>query len=58
MQDYVVATTVGVDRTLPLLVDLSYSEESSECGVVTIAMAPKSGKITLLNLESRMPLDR
>ena len=38
--------------------DLNYIEESSDTSEVTIAMLPKSSKITLAQMESRLHVDK
>jgi len=39
-------------------IDLNHIEESSDTSEVTIAMLPKSGKITLMQMESRLHVDK
>ncbi|KAK3844807.1 MAG: ribosomal protein S5 domain 2-type protein [Linnemannia gamsii] len=57
MTDYVCACTAGwVEREAAI--DLNYMEESSDTSEVTIAMLPKSGKITLTQMESRLHVDK
>ncbi|KAL2918998.1 Exosome non-catalytic core component [Polyrhizophydium stewartii] len=56
MSDYVVACSAGFASGTALL-DLNYIEESAETPALTVAMLPKSGKLTMLNMESRLHLD-
>ncbi|KAJ3306329.1 Exosome complex component RRP41 [Kappamyces sp. JEL0829] len=52
-----VATSVGVGND-KVLVDLNYTEEATEAPTLTLAMMPKSGKLTTVQLECRLHLDR
>ncbi|KAF9425283.1 Exosome complex component RRP41 [Entomortierella beljakovae] len=57
MTDYVCACTAGwVEREA--VIDLNHIEESSDTSEVTIAMLPRSGKITLAQMESRLHVDK
>ncbi|KIJ28171.1 hypothetical protein M422DRAFT_54726 [Sphaerobolus stellatus SS14] len=56
MSDYVTAITCGVQATHPLL-DLSSIEES-DVPHLTLAVMPKSGKVTLVTMETRLHVDR
>ncbi|KAF9899387.1 Exosome complex component RRP41 [Lobosporangium transversale] len=57
MTDYVCACTAGwVEREAAI--DLNHIEESSDTSEVTIAMLPKSGKVTLAQMESRLHVDK
>ncbi|KNE63724.1 hypothetical protein AMAG_08811 [Allomyces macrogynus ATCC 38327] len=57
MRDYVVACTVGnVDGT-PLL-DLNHIEVSQGTPEITLAMLPRSGNVVLIQLESRLHMDK
>ncbi|KAF9301957.1 Exosome complex component RRP41 [Mortierella antarctica] len=57
MTDYVCACTAGWVEREPAL-DLNHIEESSDTSEVTIAMLPKSGKVTLVQMESRLHVDK
>lgn len=56
MADYVAAVTCGVSSTKPLL-DLTSLEET-DVPHVTVAVMPKTGKITLVTMETRLHVDR
>jgi len=56
MADYVVAITCGVFSTHPLL-DLTSLEES-DIPHLTLAVMPKTGKVTLVTMETRLHVDR
>ncbi|KAH6578401.1 hypothetical protein BASA50_002533 [Batrachochytrium salamandrivorans] len=56
MSDYVVACSAGFTNGSAIL-DLNYIEESAEVPTLTVALLPKSGKLTMLNMESRIHLD-
>ncbi|KAF9170158.1 Exosome complex component RRP41 [Mortierella sp. AD011] len=57
MTDYVCACTAGwVEREA--VIDLNHIEESSDTSEVTIAMLPKSSKVTLAQMESRLHVDK
>ncbi|KAI8895269.1 ribosomal protein S5 domain 2-type protein [Globomyces pollinis-pini] len=56
MSDYVVACSAGYANDQPMM-DLNYIEESAESPLLTLALCPKSEKITLLNMECRLHLD-
>jgi exosome complex component RRP41 len=49
MSDYLVACSAGFANNTPLL-DLNYIEESGESPILTIAMLPKSEKITTVSV--------
>lgn len=57
--DYVCATTTGCIGQEPVL-DLNLLEETSayDCPKFTLAMLPRTGKVVLVHLESRMHWDR
>ncbi|KAJ1514792.1 hypothetical protein HMI54_000574 [Coelomomyces lativittatus] len=57
MKDYVVACTVGNIDGTPLL-DLNHIEEVRNIPELTMAILPRSGKIVLLQMESRLHCDR
>ncbi|KAF8072120.1 exoribonuclease, exosome component 4 [Lyophyllum atratum] len=54
--DFVCAVTGGVHSTSPLL-DLTLLEEN-DIPNVTVAMMPKTGKVTLVTMETRLHVDR
>jgi len=54
--DFVCAVTGGVHSTSPLL-DLTLLEEN-DIPNITVAMMPKTGKITLVTMETRLHVDR
>ncbi|KAJ3287601.1 Exosome complex component RRP41 [Rhizoclosmatium sp. JEL0117] len=56
MYDYVVAASAGFGSNTPIL-DVNYTEEGLDVPVVTVGVMPRSGKVVLLNLESRLHLD-
>lgn len=56
MADYVAAITCGVSSTKPLL-DLTALEEN-DVPHVTVAIMPKTEKITLVTMETRLHVDR
>ena len=56
MTDYLTACSIGVGNDL-LLLDLNYTEEATEAPVVTVAVLAQSGKMTMCNLECRLPMD-
>ncbi|KAI8622479.1 ribosomal protein S5 domain 2-type protein [Chytriomyces sp. MP71] len=56
MKDYVVACSAGFGNGSPIL-DVNYTEEGLDVPVVTLGITPRSGKIVLLNLESRLHMD-
>lgn len=56
MSDYVAAITCGVFSTHPLL-DLTLLEES-DIPHLTLAVMPKTGKVTLVTMETRLHVDR
>ncbi|KAI7818076.1 ribosomal protein S5 domain 2-type protein [Gamsiella multidivaricata] len=57
MTDYVCACTAGwIEREAAI--DLNHMEEVSDTSEVTIAMLPKSGKVTLAQMESRLHVDK
>jgi exosome complex component RRP41 len=56
MSDYVAAITCGVFSTQPLL-DLTSLEES-DVPHLTLAVMPKTGKVTLVTMETRLHVDR
>ena len=56
MSDYVAAITCGVFSTHTLL-DLTLLEES-DVPHLTLAVMPKTGKVTLVTMETRLHVDR
>ncbi|KAG0048536.1 Exosome complex component RRP41 [Gryganskiella cystojenkinii] len=57
MTDYVCACTAGwVEREAAI--DLNHIEESSDTSEVTIALLPKTSKVTLMQMESRLHVDK
>lgn len=56
MADYVAAITCGVCSTQPLL-DLTSLEES-DVPHLTLAVMPKTSKVTLVTMETRLHVDR
>ncbi|KAG6840930.1 hypothetical protein C0991_003188 [Blastosporella zonata] len=54
--DFVCAVTGGVHSTSPLL-DLTFLEEN-DLPNVTVAVMPKTGKVTLVTMETRLHVDR
>jgi len=56
LYDFVCAVTGGVHSTSPLL-DLTLLEEN-DLPNVTVAVMPRSGKVTLVNMETRLHVDR
>jgi exosome complex component RRP41 len=56
MYDQVVAVSAGLHSTLTLL-DLNHYEEN-DIPHLTVAVMPRSGKVTLVNMESRLHLTR
>ncbi|KAG0242422.1 Exosome complex component RRP41 [Actinomortierella wolfii] len=57
MEDYVCACTAGWIEKEPAL-DLNGVEESGDTSEMTVALLPKSGKITLLQMEARLHVDK
>ncbi|RUS25156.1 ribosomal protein S5 domain 2-type protein [Jimgerdemannia flammicorona] len=56
MIDYVCACTAGSIDKEPI-VDLNHVEESSDSPELTVAILPKTGKVNLLQMESRLHVD-
>jgi len=56
MRDFVVACAAGCADTVPLM-DLNYYEDSSGGPDMPVALLPKSNKITLLQMDSKLHLD-
>ncbi|KAI8920689.1 ribosomal protein S5 domain 2-type protein [Entophlyctis helioformis] len=56
MADFVVACSAGFANGVAVL-DLNYIEESAETPALTVALLSKSGKLSMLGLESRLHLD-
>ena len=54
--DFVCAVTGGVHSTAPML-DLTTLEEN-DIPHVTVAMMPRTGKVTLVTMETRLHVDR
>ncbi|KAJ3052552.1 Exosome complex component RRP41 [Rhizophlyctis rosea] len=57
MRDFVCACSAGWYKDTALL-DLNHLEESADVPTLTVGLLPKSGKVTLLSLESRLHLDK
>ncbi|CAG8459087.1 7340_t:CDS:2 [Ambispora gerdemannii] len=57
MRDYVCACTAGCFDKQPVL-DLNNTEESSDSPELTVAILPRSGKVTLLQMESRLHVEK
>lgn len=56
MADYVTALTCGLHGSTPLL-DLNLTEQS-DLPFVTLAVQPRSGKVPLMLLDTRIHIDR
>eukprot|EP01125_Pyxidicula_operculata_P009606 TRINITY_DN3156_c0_g2_i1.p1 TRINITY_DN3156_c0_g2~~TRINITY_DN3156_c0_g2_i1.p1 ORF type:complete len:245 (-),score=31.12 TRINITY_DN3156_c0_g2_i1:600-1334(-) len=56
MKDFVVACAAGCADNVPLM-DLNYYEDSSGAPDMPVAILPKSGKITLIQMDSKLHLD-
>ncbi|KAI9205338.1 ribosomal protein S5 domain 2-type protein [Polychytrium aggregatum] len=56
MTDYVAACSSGFANDHAIL-DLNYIEEMAEVPALTMAILPKTGKVTMLGLEARLHLD-
>jgi len=57
MRDFVVACSAGCFEGVPLL-DLNYIEDSSTVSPdMPVAILPKSNKITMLQMDSKLPLE-
>ncbi|KAI9282146.1 putative exosomal 3'-5 [Umbelopsis sp. AD052] len=56
MIDYVCASTAGCIDKQPVL-DLNYLEESSDSPELTVAILPRTGKVNLMSMESRLHVD-
>ena len=56
LYDQVVAVSAGLHSTAVLL-DLTHYEEN-DCPHLTVGVMPRSGKVTLLNMESRLHVSR
>lgn len=56
MQDFIVSCNAGCIDGTPLL-DLNYLEDSAEGPDLPVAFLPQSGKITMLQMDSRISLD-
>lgn len=56
MADYVTALTCGLHDATPLL-DLNLTEQS-DLPFATVAVLPRTGKVPLLQLDTRMHVDR
>ncbi|KAI8587876.1 ribosomal protein S5 domain 2-type protein [Geranomyces variabilis] len=57
MTDYVCACSAGFVNDQAIL-DLNFLEESADVPTLTVALLPKSGKISMLGLESRLHIDK
>lgn len=56
MKDYVSASTVSFVNDTPLM-DINYLEESSGGPKLSLAILPKSEKIVLFQMDSRLHMD-
>ena len=56
MKDYVSATTVSFVNDTPLM-DINYLEESSGGPQLSLAILPKSEKVVLFQMDSRLHMD-
>lgn len=56
LYDQVVAVSAGLHSTAVIL-DLTHYEEN-DCPNLTVGVMPRSGKVTLLNMESRLHVSR
>ncbi|KAI9340792.1 ribosomal protein S5 domain 2-type protein [Zopfochytrium polystomum] len=56
MFDYVAACSAAYANKCAVL-DVNYLEESSDIPVSTVGILPRSGKVVLLSMESRLPMD-
>jgi len=56
MKDFVTACSAGYYDKTPIL-DLNYYEDSSGSPDMPVAILPKSGNITLLQMDSKMNVD-
>jgi exosome complex component RRP41 len=56
MKDYVSASTVSFINDTPLM-DINYLEESSGGPQLSLAILPKSEKIVLFQMDSRLHMD-
>ncbi|KAI8823982.1 ribosomal protein S5 domain 2-type protein [Fimicolochytrium jonesii] len=57
MTDYVCACSAGWVNNQAIL-DLNYLEEAADVPTLTVGLLPKSGKITMISLESRLHVDK
>ncbi|CAO3691116.1 unnamed protein product [Rhizopus microsporus] len=57
MLDYVCACSAGCIDKVPVL-DLNGLEESSDTPELTIAILPRTGKVNLVEMESRLQIDK
>ncbi|CAG8465415.1 11379_t:CDS:2, partial [Cetraspora pellucida] len=57
MQEYVCACSAGCHENHVLL-DLNNAEEMADTPELTVALLPKSGKFTLLQMDSRLHVDK
>jgi len=55
LSDFVTSCSAGLSDSLPIL-DLNYVELTSGSPELIVALLPKSGQITLTQLDSRLPL--
>ncbi|ETW09669.1 hypothetical protein H310_00184 [Aphanomyces invadans] len=56
MKDFVVACSAGyIQQTL--LCDLNYTEQSSRCPDLTVALTARNNKLSLVQMESKLPLE-
>ncbi|CAK4066966.1 unnamed protein product [Aphanomyces euteiches] len=56
MKDFVVACSAGyIQQTL--LCDLNYTEQSARCPDLTVAMTARNNKLSLVQMESKLPLE-
>ena len=56
VRDYVIASTAGLVEQDTFLTDLNTSEENSMCPILTIAIMPRNERISLTQMEAKIPL--
>ncbi|KAL6073658.1 Exosome complex component RRP41 [Balamuthia mandrillaris] len=57
MRDFVVSAAAGYINGTPIL-DLNYVEDSAGGPDLPVAILPKSGKVTMLQMDSKLPMDK
>jgi len=57
MREFVTSCSAGFIQDTPIL-DLNYTEDTAGGPDIPIALLPKSNKITMLQLDSRIPIDQ